>query len=153
MMRRRAGTNRSSGFTLVELIVVMTIITILAGAITITVTNRIRHARRTRAIQDISTLSTAIDLYAADNGEPPTSDQGLQALITKPSSDPVPRNWNGPYLKNRRTVPKDPWGNEYAYLCPGQSNPDGYDLVSYGPDGQPGGSDESSWDITNLDEE
>jgi len=150
-MRTASGiAHRSRGFTLIELVVVMTIITILAGAVAIQVTNRIRHARRARAVQDIQTLETAVDLYTADNGYSPTTQQGLHALIRQPSSPPAPHNWNGPYLKNRTSVPKDPWQNEYVYRCPGQSNPDGYDLLSYGADGGPGGTDDAA-DITNVD--
>ncbi|MDH4179736.1 MAG: type II secretion system major pseudopilin GspG [Armatimonadota bacterium] len=153
MKRWRAHSRCRRGFTLIELVVVMTIITILAAAVTVTVTNRIRHARRSKAILEIEAMETALDLYEADNGYPPATEQGLQALIAEPSMSPVPRNWNGPYLKNRKTAPKDPWGNEYVYQYPGQSNPDGYDLICYGSDGQPGGDDEFSADITNLDEE
>jgi len=150
--RSRLARLAQGGFTLVELVVVMTIIAILAGAVTVHVTNRIKHARRARTLMDIATLETGLDLYTADNGNPPTTQQGLEALIAKPSSPPVPRNWNGPYLKNRRSVPKDGWQNEYVYQCPGQLNPDGYDVISYGADGRPGGNDEDE-DITNLYEE
>jgi len=149
--RWRTTRDRSRGFTLVELVVVMTIITILAGAVAIQVTNRIRYAKRARAVQDVCTLETALDLYAADNGYAPTTQQGLDALRTKPSSDPQPQNWNGPYVKKR--VPTDPWGSEYVYRCPGQLNPDGYDLISYGEDSRPGGDNEYTADITNADEE
>lgn len=151
MTRWRTTRDRSRGFTLVELVVVMTIITILAGAVAIQVTNRIRYAKRARAVQDVYTLETALDLYAADNGYAPTTQQGLSALRTKPSSDPQPQNWNGPYIK--KEVPADPWGSEYVYRCPGQLNPDGYDLISYGEDGRPGGDNEYTADITNADEE
>jgi len=141
---------RCRGFTLVELVVVMMIITVLAGALTVTVTNRVKMARRTRALQDITVLKTALDLYAADNGSAPSTQQGLDALRHKPSSPPVPQNWNGPYID--RPVALDSWGNEYVYHHPGQMNPDGYDIISYGADGRPGGSD---WDedITNYAEE
>jgi len=146
----QARAQRSRGFTLIELVVVMTILTILAGAVAIQITNRTRHAKRARALQDVNTLETALDLYAADNGSPPTTQQGLQALRHKPSSAPVPQNWNGPYIKKS---PTDPWGNEYVYRYPGQMNPDGYDVLCYGEDGRPGGSDEFSADISNFDEE
>jgi len=149
----KARAQRSRGFTLVELVVVMTIIAILAGALTIQVANRIKHAKRARTLLDIATLETALDLYTADNGNSPTTQQGLEALIAKPSSPPVPRNWNGPYLKNRKAVPRDGWNTEFIYRCPGQMSPHGYDIISYGEDKQPGGTDEFTQDITNLYEE
>jgi general secretion pathway protein G len=146
--RRHTTTRGSRGFTLVELVVVMMIISILAGAIAVAVTNRVKMARRARAISDIKSLETALDLYEADNGKPPTTEQGLEALRVKPTTPPVPRNWNGPYLTKR--VPLDPWGHEYVYRYPGQYNENEYDLICYGADGQPGGQD---WDedITNHD--
>jgi len=140
----------SSGFTLIELVVVMTIIAILAGALTINFVNRRKMAVRTRALQDMATIEMALDLYAADNGNPPTTDQGLEALIAKTSLPPVPRNWNGPYLK-QRDVPQDPWGNEYVYRSPGEYDPEGYDLICYGADGQPGGTSEWDLDMTSYD--
>lgn len=151
MKRRCVVAGHSRGFTLIELIVVMTIITILAGAVAVQVTNRIKHARRARAVMDMETLENALSYYAADNGFYPTTEQGLEALVRKPSTPPVPQNWNG-YLENRKTVPKDPWQNEYVYRYPGQLNPDGYDLICYGADGRPGGTGENE-DMTNLDED
>ena len=143
---------RSRGFTLIELVVVMTIIALLAGAVTLNVVNRVKYARRARAFTDIRMIETALDLYAADNGNPPTNEQGIEALIRKPSANPAPQNWNGPYLKNRTTVPKDPWRSEYVYQCPGQLNPEGWDLISYGADGRPGGEDDNA-DLTNMEED
>ncbi len=150
MRRWRARASRSSGFTLIELVVVMTIIAILAGAVTLEILNRTRIAKRARALQDVKTLETAIDLYALDNGSPPTTQQGLDALRRKPGTAPVPNNWNGPYVKK---APIDPWNTPYEYRFPGQLNPDGYDLISYGEDKKPGGADEFAEDITNADEE
>jgi general secretion pathway protein G len=150
MRRWRATASRTSGFTLIELVVVMTIIAILAGAVTLQIVNRTKIAKRTRALQDIKTLETAISLYEADNGFPPTTEQGLAALRTKPGTAPVPRNWNGPYVEK---TPIDPWGNPYEYRFPGQLNPDSYDLICYAADERPGGTNEFAQDITNADEE
>ncbi len=129
-----------AGFTLVELIIVMAIIGILAGVVLVNVGPQREKARRTRAIADIKEMDTMLEIYHADNGDYPTSQQGLQALITEPSTPPVPGNWQGPYMKNRRQPPLDPWGNEYVYVSPGQQNPDTFDLYSYGADGRSGGS-------------
>jgi general secretion pathway protein G len=144
------GIRRSAGFTLVELVLVVTIIAILAGAVMVQATNRTKMARRARALEDIRVFELALDMYTADSGAPPTTQQGLVALRKKPTSAPVPRNWNGPYIK--KAVPKDPWGNEFVYRSPGQQNPDGYDVICYGADGQPGGEDDDA-DITNFEEE
>jgi general secretion pathway protein G len=142
-------TRRDCGFTLIELVVVMVIISILAGALVVSIKNRTRQAQRARALQDIKTIETAVDLYAADNGSPPTAQQGLQALKAKPTAPPIPNNWNG-YIKKALI---DPWGQPYIYRYPGQINPSGYDIVSYGEDKMPGGSGEFDVDITNSDEE
>jgi general secretion pathway protein G len=145
----RSCNRRTQGFTLIELVVVMTIIAILAGAVTLQIKRRTEDAKVTRARADIATIETAVDLYAADNGNPPTTQQGLAALRTKPSSPPAPKNWSGPYLKK---APIDPWGNEYIYRCPGQINPEEYDVISYGKDNQPGGDDFDA-DLTNSNQE
>jgi len=150
MEPRRTGLARNQGFTLIELVVVMMIIGILAGAVALNIRNRTRDAKRARAVQDIKTIETAVDLYAADNGTPPTTTQGLQALKVKPSTEPLPSNWNGPYLRKALI---DPWGTAYIYRYPGQFNPSGYDVLSYGEDKEPGGSDEYAADITNAEEE
>lgn len=146
MTRWRGRSSRNRGFTLIELVVVMTIIAILATAVTLEIVNRVEDGRRTRALSDIKTYSTALDLYAADNGQPPTTQQGLDALRNKPASSPQPRNWNGPYV---REIKLDPWGNDYVYRCPGQLNPDGYDLISYASDGRPGGTGKDE-DVTTA---
>ena len=145
---RNAG-RRNTGFTLMELMVVMSIIAILATAVTLELTNQSKKARRARALQDVKTLETAVDLYAQDNGQPPTTQQGLDALRVRPTAPPVPTNWNGPYIKKR---PLDPWSMPYEYRSPGTINPEGYDIVCYGADSKPGGADWDA-DITNSDEE
>lgn len=144
MTRRNRRGNGRSGFTLIELVVVMTIIAILAGAAVIQVSNRTRDARRARALSDLGAFELGLDLYAADNGQPPSQQQGLQALRSKPGSPPVPRNWSGPYIK--KAIPKDPWGNDYVYTR--ASGSDEYEILSYGEDGQPGGSSEWDQDVT-----
>jgi general secretion pathway protein G len=123
----------SAGFTLVEIMVVMVIIGILAVLIVPRVVGRSDEARVTAAQHDVATLMQSLKLYRLDNGRYPSSEQGLQALVAKPQSAPVPSNWR-PYLDK---LPKDPWGNPYQYLNPGVHGE--IDVFSFGADGQPGG--------------
>jgi general secretion pathway protein G len=135
----------SAGFTLVEIMVVMVIIGILAVLIVPRVVGRSDEARVTAAKHDVATLMQSLKLYRLDNGRYPSSEQGLQALVAKPQSAPVPSNWRA-YLDK---LPKDPWGNPYQYLNPGVHGE--IDVFSFGADGQPGGSgadlDIGSWQI------
>ena len=142
-------SRRESGFTLIEIMVVLVIIAIMTALIAPQIMGRVDEARVTAAKQDIRTLETALDFYQMDNFRYPTTDQGLGALVEKP--EPPPPNWRtGGYLK-ATTVPKDPWGNEYIYSSPGEQNPDSYDLYSLGADGQPGGEGKDA-DVANWDE-
>jgi general secretion pathway protein G len=143
---RRSSFRRA--FTLIELVVVIVILGILAAVIIPRVVGRSEDARRAKAVSDIESLGTALDLYYADNGRYPTTDQGLDALRNRPNSPPLPRAWNGPYLKKPLTP--DPWGAQYAYRSPGEHNKDTYDLVSLGADAQPGGTGNDG-DITNWE--
>ena len=131
------------GFTLIELMVVLVIIAVLAALIVPNVLDRADDARVTAAKSDVSNLFQALKLYKLDNQRYPTSEQGLPALVSKPTSGPVPQNWR-PYLDK---LPTDPWGNPYIYMNPGLKNE--VDVLSYGADGQPGGdgknADIGSW--------
>jgi len=134
----------NGGFTLTEILLVVIIIGILVGMVIPNIAGRGEQARIAAAKADIeANLSMALDMYELDNGRYPTTDQGLKALLMKPSTAPSPENWSGPYLK-KRVIPKDPWGNAYVYVSPGEHNSDAYDLYSPGPDPQ-----DSSDDITN----
>ncbi|HEU0203417.1 MAG TPA: type II secretion system major pseudopilin GspG [Burkholderiaceae bacterium] len=138
---------RSRGFTLIEIMVVITILGILAALIVPRVVGRTDDARVKAAQQDIASLMQALKLYRLDNGRYPTSEQGLQALLAKPETEPVPTNWKqGGYLE-RSSVPKDPWGKEYQFLNPGVKGE--IDVFSFGRDGQSGGegydADVGSW--------
>ncbi|MFO8048050.1 MAG: type II secretion system major pseudopilin GspG [Desulfosudaceae bacterium] len=138
-----------AGFTLIELMVVLVILGILAVTIAPQVLDRPEKARRLKAKMTIETLGTALDLYKLDMGRYPSTSQGLEALVSKPESGNVSDNWReGGYLK-KGTIPKDPWGNEFIYLCPGVHGE--YDIVSYGADGVSGGegnnADIKSWEL------
>lgn len=128
----------SRGFTLIEVMVVVVILGILAAIVVPRVINRPEQARIVRAKQDVSSIDNAMDLYKLDNGYYPSSDQGIQALVSKPTSDPAPQNWHQ-YLKQ---LPKDPWGRNYHYLNPGVHGD--IDIFTYGPTGRPGGTGENS---------
>ncbi|MGC1497773.1 MAG: type II secretion system major pseudopilin GspG [Sulfitobacter sp.] len=136
---------RDAGFSLLELMVVVVILSILALVIVPRVIDRPDQARAARAQSDIAAISSAIQLYRLDNFRYPTTDQGLSALVNKPATDPQPKNWatNG-YMER---LPTDPWGQPYQYLEPGVHGD--FDIFSYGADGVSGGTgadtDIGSW--------
>ena len=138
------------GFTLIELMVVIVILGILAGLIVPRIMSRPEEARQAKATIQIESLETALKLYNLDNGSYPSTEQGLQALVEPPAVGTLPRNWReGGYLEKGK-VPKDPWDNDYVYLCPGTYGD--YEIISYGADGEPGG-EEKNRDITSWDVE
>ena len=133
------------GFTLIEILVVVSILAILGALVVPKIMDRPNEARVVAAKHDISAVVAALKIYKLDNGRYPSTEQGLRALVEKPSSDPVPNNWkSGGYLEK---IPKDPWGHEYLYLNPGIHQE--IDVMSYGADGQQGGenfdADLGSW--------
>jgi len=132
-----------AGFTLIELMVVLVIIGVLAALIVPNVLDRADDARVTAARTDVNNLMQALKLYKLDNQRYPTTEQGLQALVAKPTTGPVPPNWK-PYVEK---LPQDPWRNPYQYLNPGVKGE--IDVMSFGADGQPGGegknADIGSW--------
>ena len=122
-------------FTLIEVMVVVIIMAILAAMVVPRIINRPDQAKLVVAKQDVMVIENALSLYKLDNGFYPSSEQGLKALVEKPTTEPVPQNWTGPYLKNG--VPNDPWGRPYRYLNPGQHGD--IDVFTYGANNQPGG--------------
>lgn len=137
-----AKRRKPEGFTLIEIMVVIVILGILAGLIVPRIMGRPEEARRTKAALTLRSLDSALKLYKLDNGVYPTTEQGLEALIEKPETGTVPKNWReGGYLDSTR-VPKDPWGNDYVYIQPGEHND--YDLSSYGRDGEKGGEGDNA---------
>lgn len=151
--RRPAGPStglrcRQHGFTMIEVMVVVVILSILATFVVPNIVGNTDRARVTKVKQDIRAIEQALDLYRLDNYAYPTTDQGLEALVNEPTTPPEPRNWQ-PYLKK---LPMDPWNNEYQYLNPGQFG--AVDVFSLGSDGQAGGegtaADLGNW---NLDQQ
>lgn len=141
-MRCRRPARHARGFTLLELLVVIIVLGLLAGLVAPQIFGRVGEAKVTSAQTQMALLGTALDSYRLDNGGYPTTEQGLQALREKPSREPVPANWRGPYL--RKALPLDPWERPYLYRAPGVRNVTGYDLATLGRDGKEGGSGEDA---------
>ncbi len=140
---RCAHTPRS-GFTLIEILVVIVVIAILATLVAPNVLQHVGTARETTARSQIEMFGAALDAYRLHTGRYPTTSEGLRALWERPPG--APASWRGPYL--RRAVPLDPWGNAYEYVSPGEVNREGYDLRALGADGRRGGEGEDA-DITS----
>lgn len=140
---------KQTGFTLIEIMVVVVIIGVLIGLVAPNILGRVDEARVVAAKADIATLDQALEMYKLDNHNYPSTDQGLQALLSKPSGSPEPKNWNpSGYLKKGK-LPVDPWGNDYLYLSPGSNGI--YDLYSLGADGREGGEGYAA-DIGNWEQ-
>jgi len=139
---QRGKRHGESGFTLVEILVVITIIGLIMGLVGPRVLNYLTESKAKAAKIQIESFASALDLFFLDTGRYPTSSEGLVALVQRPGAI---ASWNGPYVKGG-TVPNDPWGNPYVYRSPGQHGV--YDLISYGSDGQEGGTGAAA-DITS----
>jgi general secretion pathway protein G len=126
---------RQRGFTLIEIMVVVVILAVLGALVVPKILENVDKARVTRAQADIRAIQTALDLYRLDNFKYPTTEQGLQALVTQPSDPSITNYRSGGYLPS---LPKDPWNNPYNYMSPGPNGME-YDIISYGRDGKPGG--------------
>ena len=136
-----APCSRAQGFTLLELLVVVAIIGLLVGYVAPRYFGQVGKSQVTTAKAQIDALEKALDQYRLDTGHYPATELGLSALVNRPQNEP---KWNGPYL--RKDVPLDPWDKVYVYKYPGERGD--YDIISYGKDGQPGGTGESA-DISN----
>lgn len=133
------------GFTLIEIMVVVVIIGLLTAVVTTQVMGRVDDARVNKAKQDIQAFEVALQLYRLDNSRYPTTEQGLQALLLKPTVEPIPNSWReGGYV---RRPSKDPWGNDYLYVSPGEQSE--YEIFSLGADAREGGEGVDA-DISNL---
>ncbi len=140
--------NNNRGFTLIELMVVIAILALLAALVAPKIIGRSDDAKVEGTKVQIRNIETSLKLYKLDNGSYPATEQGLEALVTKPTSGVIPQKWKeGGYLENKN-VPKDPWGNPYLYLSPGEHGD--YDLCSQGADGAKGGEGKNA-DICNWD--
>jgi general secretion pathway protein G len=141
--KRQKNRRNERGFTLVEVLVVITIIALMMGLVGPRVLNYLSESKTKAAKIQIESLSASLDLFFIDAGRYPTSSEGLTALTVRPGSA---IGWNGPYLRGN-SVPNDPWGRPYVYRSPGEHGP--FDIISYGADGQEGGSgagvDITSW--------
>jgi general secretion pathway protein G len=142
IMQRTRPLAESNGFTLIEIMVVIIILGLLATLVIPNITGYTEKAKREKARADIASLEGALELFKADNGFYPTTEQGLDALIVKPSTGRIPAKWmDGGYFK--KGVPLDPWGNQYKYYAPGRRG-ESYEIVSVGTDGQESEDDVSS---------
>lgn len=146
-MNKRVNVSGESGFTLIEIMVVVVILGILAAIVVPRFLDKPDEARMTRAAADIEAIEQALAMFKLDNGFYPTTEQGLEALVSKPETGRIPKKYpERGYLKN---VPVDPWEAPYVYLSPGVH--DDIDIISYGADGEPGGdgsdADIESWNL------
>jgi len=121
---------KQNAFTLLEIMLVISIIVVLLGVAISKLGNQVGFAKGVAVRSDVQAIGTQLKLYESVNGFLPTTEQGLQALVTQPSTEPKPTRWYQLF----KEVPKDPWGSNYIYLSPGRKNPTGYDLYSAGPD-------------------
>jgi general secretion pathway protein G len=134
--------NQQAGLTSTQLLVVVVVIAIVAAVILAPrILGQAGKALQAKAAEEIETIGIALDTYAKDQGDYPSTEQGLAALWEKPEKPPLPPNWKAPYLKV--PITKDPWGHEYIYIRPGIHNQYGYDLISFGSDGREGGTGEA----------
>jgi general secretion pathway protein G len=143
------GTGSKAGFTLMEILVSLLIVTILATIIGVNVLHKPGEARVAAARIQVKALQTALQMYKSEQGHFPTQEQGLEALCVKPTSPPVPEQYpEGGYLESRR-LPLDPWKRDYIFLVPGRHD-EPYEIITYGGDGEEGGTAESA-DISSSD--
>ena len=144
--------HREDGFTLLEILIVVTIIGLLMSVVASQFFGRAEDAKKQLAATQVEKISQAIELYRLDNGRYPTTEQGMEALVREPTTEPAPRRYQpGGYLRSQDI--EDPWGGKLQYQAPGTTNPSGFDLCSYGPDGVQSGNAEESDDICNYEKD
>ncbi|MDR0994368.1 MAG: type II secretion system major pseudopilin GspG [Verrucomicrobiota bacterium] len=139
---------RREGFTLVEILIVLAIISLLAGVVVVNVAPQLNMGKQATAKSQLQSFATALTTYSLAHGAPPSQQQGLDALVERPTREPIPLAYpEGGYL-NSRTLPLDPWRRPYLYLSPGRQN-EPFEVMSYGADGEPGGSGANA-DLTSA---
>lgn len=147
--KTRVRSGSGAGFTLIEILVALIIMTILASLVGVSVLRKPGEARVSAARMQIKTLQTAVKLYHAEQNTFPSQSQGLEALVRKPTTSPVPANYPAEGYLDSREVPVDPWGSPYIYLVPGRHD-EPFEIISYGSDGEPGGEEEAA-DLSSSD--
>ena len=143
-MERSPRTRRTFAFTLIEIMAVVLIIGLLGGIVGAVVFGQVDKARVATAKTQIKQIESALEFYRLDNARYPSTEQGLRALVQKPSGEPQPKNYRPEGYLQGGAVPPDPWGEQYQYRSPGEHNTYSFDLWSFGADGKPGGSDNDS---------
>ncbi len=144
ILEQKKRNKKKRGFSLIEIMVVIIIIGLLAGIVGVSVFQQVTTAQVDTTTTNIRNLQQAIDLYRLNNFSYPTTEQGLKALKEKPEVGKIPKNWNGPYIQG--SLPADGWGNEFQYTSDGKD----YEIMSYGADGEEGGTEENS-DLSSKD--
>ncbi|MFH0954349.1 MAG: type II secretion system major pseudopilin GspG [Verrucomicrobiota bacterium] len=148
-MKKLERPGDRGGFTLIEILVVIMIITILASIVSVNVLRKPGEARVSAAKMQLKQLQTAVNMYRTEQGRLPTQQQGLESLVGKPTSEPIPQRYpEEGYLESRK-LPQDPWKHEYVYLVPGRQG-EAFEVITYGNDGEPGGDGEAA-DISTSD--
>jgi general secretion pathway protein G len=137
------GSHCRFAFTLVELLIVIAIITILAGVVTVNLVRKPGEARVAATRMQIRQLQTALNVYRTEQGRYPTQEQGLEALVRKPDREPIPKHYPPDGYLEGGKVPVDAWGNSFVYLSPGRGG-ESYEIISYGSDGEPGGDGDAA---------
>lgn len=127
------------GYTLIEILAVLVLLGFIITLVAPNIINNLQKGQISAAKAQINALETVLNTYYLDNSTYPTTEQGLKALLEKPTAPPVPENWNGPYLQNKK-IPQDPWGHDLKYVCPGVHNQQTYDLFSLGKGNTEGGA-------------
>jgi general secretion pathway protein G len=132
-----------SGFTFLEVLIAMLIVSILSGVVGLSLYQYVRRAKVEAARSQIKTLQTALQIYRSEQGQLPTQTQGLAALCQKPTVEPIPEKYPEDGYLDNPTLPKDPWGHDYVYLVPGRQD-EAFEILSHGSDGEPGGTGDAA---------